>query len=225
MTAVEEDNLLPRNPCRIRGAGDEEAPERPVLTVAQVFELAEVIGRHPIGNVRKLPKGGYRLRYSCNGERRTSPEAYVSRTDAQRALWAMTVDGRADCTYDRRYRALVLLATFASLRRGEATALRRCDLDLASGMVRVRAVLIERSTGEMLLGPPKSRAGRRVVGIADAIIPALPEHLAGFTGAEPVSLVSPGPGAARSGAGTSTRCPAGRTRCGRSARAACIFTI
>jgi hypothetical protein len=44
----------------------------------------------------------------------------------------------------------------------------------------------------MLLGPPKSRAGRRVVGIADAIIPALHEHLAAFTGAEPVSLVFPG---------------------------------
>ena len=133
MTAVEEDNLLPRNPCRIRGAGDEEAPERPVLTVAQVFELAEVIGRHPVGNIRKLPKGGYRLRYSCNGEMQHLPEVYVSRTDAQRALWEMTVDGRADCTYDRRYRALVLLATFASLRWGEATALRRCDLDLDVG--------------------------------------------------------------------------------------------
>ena len=163
-----------------------------MLTVAQVFELAEVIGRHPVGNVRKLPRGGYRLRYGCNGERQTSPEVYVSRTDAQRALWAMTVDGRADCTYDRRYRALVLLATFASLRWGEATALRRCDLDLASGMVRVRAVLIERSTGEMQLGPPKSRAGRRVVGIPDAMIPALREHLAAFTGAEPGSLVFPG---------------------------------
>jgi hypothetical protein len=29
--------------------------------------------------------------------------------------------------------------------------------------VRMRAGFIERSTGEILLGPPKSRAGRRVV--------------------------------------------------------------
>jgi integrase len=192
MTAVEEDNLLPRNPCRIRGAGDEKAPERPVLTVAQVFQLAEVIGRHPVGNIRKLPKGGYRLRYRSNDEMRTSAQTYMSRADAQRALWVMTVDGRADCTYDRRYRALVLLAAFASLRWGEATALRRCDLDLESGAARVRAVFIERSTGEMLLGPPKSRAGRRVVGIPDAIIPAVREHLAVYTGAEPGSLVFPG---------------------------------
>jgi len=192
MTAVEEDRLLPRNPCRIRGAGDEKTGERRVLTVAQVYELAEVIGRHPVGNIRKLPAGGYRLRFGRDGVMRTCPETYMSRADAQRALWVMAADGRADSTYDRRYRALVLLATFASLRWGEATALRPCDLDLERGAVRVRAAFIERSTGEILLGPPKSRAGRRVVGIPDAIIPALREHLAVFAGAEPGSLVFPG---------------------------------
>ena len=41
----------------------------------------------------------------------------------QRALWKMMADGRVDFVHDRRYRALVLLATFASLRWGEATAL------------------------------------------------------------------------------------------------------
>jgi integrase len=44
----------------------------------------------------------------------------------------------------------------------------------------------------MLLGPPKSRAGRRIVGIPYAIIPALREHMAVFTGPEPGSLVFPG---------------------------------
>jgi hypothetical protein len=39
-TADEDDNMLPRNPCRIKGAGDEQAEERPVLTVRQVFDLA-----------------------------------------------------------------------------------------------------------------------------------------------------------------------------------------
>jgi integrase len=92
----------------------------------------------------------------------------------------MASDGRADCTYDRRIYALVLLATFASLRWGEATALRRCDLDLQAGTVRVRVAYVERSTGEMLLGPPKSQAGRRIVGVPAAIIPALREHLAIF---------------------------------------------
>ena len=68
MTAVEEDKILARNPCRIRGAGDEDAPERPVLTVAQVFALAELVGRRPVGNIRKLPAGGYRLRFRRHGE-------------------------------------------------------------------------------------------------------------------------------------------------------------
>jgi integrase len=191
-TAVEDDKILPRNPCRVRGAGSEDPGERPVLTVAQVFELAGLVGRRPIGNIRKLPNGGYRLRFSRHGGMRTSAEIYGTRQEAERALWRMGSDGRADVSHDRRFYALVLLATFASLRWGEATALRRCDLDLGTGAVRVRAAYIERSTGEMLLGPPKSQAGRRVVGIPAAIIPVLQEHLSIFTKDEPGALVFPG---------------------------------
>jgi integrase len=191
MTAVEDDKILPRNPCRIRGAGTEDASERPVLTVAQVFELAEQVGRRPIGNIREVPTG-YRLRFCRHGGMRTSPEMYATRAGAERALWTMAGDGRADCTHDRRFHALVLLATFASLRWGEATALRRCDLDLDERTVRIRAAYVERSTGEMLLGPPKSKAGRRIVGIPDAIIPALRDHLAVFVKNEPGALVFPG---------------------------------
>jgi integrase len=191
-TAVEEDKLLPRNPCRIRGAGDEDTPERPVLTVAQVFALSEQVGRRPVGNIRQAPSGGYRLRFRRHGEMRTSPEMYGTRAEAERALWLMAEDGRADCNHDRRYLALVLLATFASLRWGEATALRRADLDLSAGTVRVRAAFIERSTGEMLLGAPKSKAGRRIVGIPQAVIPVMREHLSVFVKDEPGALVFPG---------------------------------
>ncbi|MET8603383.1 tyrosine-type recombinase/integrase [Streptomyces rubiginosohelvolus] len=42
-TAV-EDELIRRNPCRIRGAGKEIAAERPVATVDQVDALADVLG-------------------------------------------------------------------------------------------------------------------------------------------------------------------------------------
>ena len=104
----------------------------------------------------------------------------------------MADDGRADCNHDRRYLALVLLATFASLRWGEVTALRRADLDLTAGTVRVRAAFIERSTGEMLPGPPKSKAGRRVVGMPQAIIPIRREYLSIFVKDEPGELVFPG---------------------------------
>ena len=116
MTAVDEDKILPSNPCRIRGAGDEQAPERPVLSVAQVFELAGRVGRRPFGNVRRIPGDRYRLRFRRDGEMRTSPAVYGTRAEAIQALWKMAVEGRADCSHDERYRALVLLATFASLR-------------------------------------------------------------------------------------------------------------
>ena len=56
----------------------------------------------------------------------------------------MASDGRADRAHDRRFHALVLLAAFASLRWGEATALRRCDLDLNARTVRVRAARVAR---------------------------------------------------------------------------------
>jgi integrase len=88
--------------------------------------------------------------------------------------------------------ALVLLATFASLRRGEATALRRCGLDPAARTVRVRVASVERSTGEMLIGPPKPKAGRRVVGVPGAIITTLRDHLAVFVKDEPGAFVFPG---------------------------------
>jgi integrase len=53
-------------------------------------------------------------------------------------------------------------------------------------------VYAERSTGEMLLGPPKSKAGRRIVGIPAAIIPDLTAHLAIYVKSEPGALVFPG---------------------------------
>lgn len=45
----------------------------------------------------------------------------------------------------------------------------------------------------MIVGPPKSKAGRRVVGIPQAIIPVLREHLAVYTKDDPGALVFPAP--------------------------------
>jgi Phage integrase family len=123
---------------------------------------------------------------------RTAPEAYATRAEAERALWTLAEDGRADCRQDLRYRALVLLATFASLRWGEATALRRCDIELRAGTVRVRASFAERSNGQIVLGPPKSKAGTRVIGIPKVIRPVLGEHLSMFVGAAAGALLFPG---------------------------------
>ena len=97
MTAVDEDKILPRNPCRIRGAGDERAPERPVLTVAQVFELAERVGRRPVGNIRKLPREW--LPASLPERRRNAHLARDLHQQGGSCAGAVEDgrDGRADC--------------------------------------------------------------------------------------------------------------------------------
>ena len=119
-TAV-DDELIGRNACRIRGAGQERAVERPVATVAQVLDLAE-----------RIPS---------------------------------------------RFRVLVLLAAFTSLRYGELVALRRSDVDPKAGTVTVRATLVERSDGSLTFGPPKTDAGKRTVTVPAAVRPDLRRHL------------------------------------------------
>ncbi|MEV5709927.1 site-specific integrase [Actinoallomurus sp. NPDC052274] len=190
---MEDDKILPRNPCRVRGAGTEQAPERPVLTVAQVFELADKVGMRPVGNIRKLDSGGYRLRYrAAGGTMRRHPEIFPTRSAAARALWDLAVEGKADSTHDDRFRALVLLAAFASLRWGEVTALKRRDIDLVAGTVHVRFAYTEQDNGKMLLGPPKSRAGRRTVSIPAAIVPEVRAHLDKYTERDDDALVFTG---------------------------------
>ena len=137
MTATNEDRILPRNPCQIRGAGAENHEERQALTVAQVFELA-------------------------------------SRME------------------DRRYRAFVLLATFATLRWGEITALRRRDIAEDASWVRVAGAFVDLPAKGLVYGPPKSRAGLRTVTIPKAIRADVLRHLEEFTGPDPDAWVFTG---------------------------------
>jgi integrase len=131
------DGLIRRNPCRIKGAGSEESPERPLLTIAQVYALADAI--------------------------------------------------------DARYRALVLLGTFGSLRWGELAALRRCDIDLTNLTIRVERQLTETRSGGLAFGPPKSKAGRRTVSFPGIIVPELREHLAAYVGQDDDALIFTSP--------------------------------
>jgi integrase len=121
MNTAVDDGLIRRNPCRIKGAGQEKSPERPVLTIAQVYALADAI--------------------------------------------------------DPRYRALVLLGTFGSLRWGELAALRRKDVDLKAFTIRVERQLTETVGGGSVIGPPKSNAGLRTVPLPTVIAVDLDQHL------------------------------------------------
>jgi integrase len=78
-----------------------------------------------------------------------------------------------------RFRALVVVAAFSSVRWGELAALRRCDVDLSEGTVRVPRKLAVLRTG-MEFGPPKSEAGKRTVAIPEVAVEALEGHLEEF---------------------------------------------
>ncbi|WP_108666286.1 tyrosine-type recombinase/integrase [Euzebya rosea] len=122
-TAV-ADELIVRNPCRLDGAGQERAEERPLATVAEVNELADLV--------------------------------------------------------DPRWRLLVLMGAWTSLRFGELAALTRADVDLMRGVVRVTKSRQRLDDGTSVVVPPKSAAGRRTVAIPPPLVPEIEHHLAAF---------------------------------------------
>jgi integrase len=75
-----------------------------------------------------------------------------------------------------RYRALVLVAAYGGLRIGELAGLRRRRVDPLRGTVDVAEIVVE-VRGELYMGPPKTRAGRRIVTLPRAVVEELAEHL------------------------------------------------
>jgi len=60
--------------------------------------------------------------------------------------------------------------------------LRRDDVDLAAGTVRVERSLGERRNGSVIVGPPKSGAGVRTVHMPPSAMQVLGDHLSSFVG-------------------------------------------
>jgi integrase len=79
-----------------------------------------------------------------------------------------------------RYRALVLLATFGSLRWGELVGRRRENVDLEARVVRVIETTAELDRGGLVPETPKSAAGRRTVSFPAELVPELRWHLDRF---------------------------------------------
>ncbi|MBV2362253.1 tyrosine-type recombinase/integrase [Streptomonospora nanhaiensis] len=131
MNTAVRDELIRKNPCQIEGAGQEHSEERPVLSVAEVFKLADAI--------------------------------------------------------NPRYRALVLLATFGSLRWGELAGLRRRYLDLDAQTVTIRETVYD--LAELVPGKPKSKAGFRTVELPELIIGDLQRHLRDYAAPGPNGFV------------------------------------
>lgn len=83
-------------------------------------------------------------------------------------------------TIDARYRALVLVGAYGGLRIGELAGLRRQRVDLLAGTVDVAEIVVEVG-GHLTMGPPKTRAGRRIVGLPRPVVEELAAHLAAHT--------------------------------------------
>jgi integrase len=136
LNTAADDELIRRNPCRIKGAGVEHPAERPVLTLSEVMTLADAI--------------------------------------------------------DRRYRMLVLLAVFASLRWGELMGLRKTDFDLSLGLVQVeRSVSL--ASGRQVIKKPKTPAGIRTIALPMWLLPDLEQHFADYSERTPGGRVFVGP--------------------------------
>jgi len=91
-----------------------------------------------------------------------------------------------------RFRGLVLLAAFTGVRLGELRGLRRDRLDLVSGTVRIVEQVQELADGTLLVGEPKSDAGRRTVALPEVLIPELEAHLKKWAAPGPKGLVFSG---------------------------------
>jgi integrase len=137
LATAADDKVIRRNPCRIKGAGEEYSPERPVVALPDLIRLLDGI--------------------------------------------------------PARYRAMLLLATFASLRFGELAALRRSDLDLDRSVVHVTRSIAQMNDGKLIEQEPKSRAGRRTVAFPREIADELRWHLERFAEPGDDGLVFVGP--------------------------------
>jgi integrase len=75
------------------------------------------------------------------------------------------------------YRTLVLVGAYGGLRIGELAGLRRGRVDLLRGTVTVAEIVTE-VEGKLFFGLPKTRAGRRTVGLPRFVTRELEAHLA-----------------------------------------------
>lgn len=91
----------------------------------------------------------------------------------------------------RRYRALVYLLCWSALRLGEATELRRKDIDHIAGSVRVDRAAYRVPGKGYVVDTPKSEAGHRSVHLPEFVMDEIKTHMSHFTLPDSDSLVFP----------------------------------
>ena len=87
-------------------------------------------------------------------------------------------------------RLMVLLAAWCALRFGELAELRRSDIDVTNGVVKIRRGVVRTSEG-VQVGTTKSDAGVRNVAVPPHLLPAIKAHLRDHTEPESDALLFP----------------------------------
>lgn len=101
-----------------------------------------------------------------------------------------------------RYQLMVMLAAWCALRFGELTELRRKDVDLDAGLIRVRRGVTWVTGGDParpgvsvpIVGTPKSHAGIRDVNVPPHLLPMLAYHLHAYAAPGADGLLFPAVG-------------------------------
>lgn len=120
------------------------------------------------------------------------PKAGDDGSAERQALTVSEVFAVADAVTPR-YRMLVLLGAFTSLRFGELAALTRADLDLDQCEVKVRKSQAELRGGRQMIKKPKSQAGVRTVAVPKILLGELRAHLERYAQAGPDGVLFVGP--------------------------------
>lgn len=102
----------------------------------------------------------------------------ASKTKRAREVHPATLDELVKLTeaMPARLRLLVQLSAWCALRFGEITELRRKDLDLKNGKLKVQRGVV-RNEGQVLVDAPKTEAGIRTVAIPPHLTPMIKKHL------------------------------------------------
>jgi len=138
LNSAVDDELIPANPCRVRGAAKAKSTRK--IRPATPQEIGVMVEHMP-----------------------------------------------------ERYRAMLLIAVWCGPRFGELTELRRGDVDLADGVLRISRGVVKVG-GEFIVGPPKTDAAIRDVDIPPHIMEVIESHMAEYVDRGDDALLFPAAG-------------------------------
>lgn len=156
------------------------------LSPATVVKAAQILGKIMTVAVRD----GRLAASPCSGLRLPRVERREMRFLAPSEVAAL------GAAIDSRYKALVYLGAYGGLRIGELFGLRSTRVDLLRARVEVAESVVE-VAGHLHFGPPKTRAGRRIVPLPRVAISALDQHLRTFPPQDGLVFSAPAGGPVR----------------------------